>query len=93
VIEFVFSVQNVNAEPPTVDLWWSTSRTDENGQVVHWERYVSKICAATELLTDRASTSDPTNRRSILHPCKVKMPADCEPLRPAETRTSRTLFR
>jgi anti-sigma regulatory factor (Ser/Thr protein kinase) len=59
-----------------------TSKTDENGQAVHEECYVLKVCAATELLTDPASISGPANRHSIFQPCQAKMPADWESLRP-----------
>jgi anti-sigma regulatory factor (Ser/Thr protein kinase) len=59
-----------------------TSKTDENGQAVHEECYLLKVCAATELLTDRASTSGPAHRHSIFQPCQAKMPADWESLRP-----------
>jgi two-component sensor histidine kinase len=59
-----------------------TSRTDENGQAVHEECYVLKVCAAAELLTDRASTSGSANRHAITQPCEAKMPADWESLKP-----------
>jgi anti-sigma regulatory factor (Ser/Thr protein kinase) len=62
-----------------------TSNTDENGQAVHEECYVLKVCAAADLRTDRASTSGPANRHAITQPCKAKMPADWESLKPTPT--------
>jgi anti-sigma regulatory factor (Ser/Thr protein kinase) len=62
-----------------------TSNTDENGQAVHEECYVLKVCAARELRPDRASTSRPANRHAITQPGKAKMPADWESLRPTPT--------
>ncbi|HKN15504.1 MAG TPA: sensor histidine kinase [Candidatus Sulfotelmatobacter sp.] len=59
-----------------------TSNTDENGQAVHEECYVLKVCAATELLADRASISGSANRPSIIQPCEAKMPAGWESLKP-----------
>jgi len=69
-----------------------TSKTDENGQAVHEERYVLKVCAATELLTDRASTSGPANWHSIIQPCDAKMPADWESLRPTPPNPLATML-
>jgi two-component sensor histidine kinase len=62
-----------------------TSNTDENGQAVHEECYVLKVCTAAELRTDRASTSSPAYRLAITPPCKAKMPADWESLKPTPT--------
>ena len=59
-----------------------TSKTDENGQAVHEECYVLKVCAVAELLNAGASTSSPANRHAITQPCEAKMPADWESLRP-----------
>jgi anti-sigma regulatory factor (Ser/Thr protein kinase) len=59
-----------------------TSNADEDGQAVHEECYVLKLCAAAELLTDRASQSSPANKHSIIQPCEAKMPADWESLKP-----------
>lgn len=53
-----------------------TSNTDENGQAVHEECYVPKVCAATELLADLPSQS------GIMQPCEAIMPADWESLKP-----------
>jgi anti-sigma regulatory factor (Ser/Thr protein kinase) len=69
-----------------------TSKTDENGQAVHEECYVLNVCAARELLTDRASTLGPANRHSIIQPCKVKMPADWESLRPTPPEPLATML-
>ncbi len=59
-----------------------TSRTDENGQAVHEECYVLKVCGATEPLTGRASTPGPANRHSIIQPCEDKMSAGSQSLKP-----------
>ncbi len=59
-----------------------TSNTDENGQAVHEECYVLKVCAATQLLANRVSQSGPTNSHSAIRPCEAKIPADWESLKP-----------
>jgi anti-sigma regulatory factor (Ser/Thr protein kinase) len=69
-----------------------TCKTDENGQAVHEECYVLKVCAATWLLAGRAPTSGPANRHPIIPPCEAKMPADWESLRPTPSGPLATML-
>jgi hypothetical protein len=59
-----------------------TSNTDENGQAVHEECYVLKVCSATEVLADGATQSGRANRQAITQPRDAKMPAEWESLKP-----------
>jgi anti-sigma regulatory factor (Ser/Thr protein kinase) len=69
-----------------------TSKTDENGWAVHEECYVLKVCAATELLADRAPQSGPANRHAISRPCEAKTPVDRESLKPTPPDSPATML-
>jgi hypothetical protein len=59
-----------------------TSKTDENGQAVHEDCYVLKLCATLERVHDVASTEAPANTRVISPPREAALPERCHSPRP-----------
>ncbi len=64
------------------------SKTDEYGQAVHEECYVSKICSESEFLKDRAPTPASANKDAIYQPRQATMPMD----RPRHSEALATLL-